>query len=56
MVQPLKTVLMLRDEMSEEEARNLISELQHRVYEGEDPEELLYEELGLEPDYILDLI
>lgn len=51
----LKEVLMKRDEMTPEEADELISEMKERMYEGEDPEELLYE-IGLEPDYVFDLL
>lgn len=40
---------------NESEAQALISELREQVFEGEDPEELLYE-LGLEPDYVFDLL
>jgi hypothetical protein len=37
------------------EAREILQEMRARVMEGEDPEEVLYEE-GLEPDYIFDLL
>ncbi len=37
------------------EAKEIIKEMRQRVYEGEDPEEILYE-IGLEPDYVFDLI
>jgi hypothetical protein len=37
------------------EAREIIQEMRARVMEGEDPEEVLYEE-GLEPDYVFDLL
>jgi len=37
------------------EAQEIILEMQNRVFEGENPEEVL-EEYGLEPDYIFDLI
>ncbi len=37
------------------EAQELISELREQVIDGEDPEELLYD-LGLEPDYVIDLL
>ncbi len=36
------------------EARNIISEMRERMMQGDDPEELLYEQ-GLEPDYVMDL-
>ncbi len=52
----LKEVLISRDEMSPEEADKAITEAKERVYEGEDPEEILLEEFGLEPDYIFDLL
>jgi hypothetical protein len=48
-------IFMNRDEMSETEATDLVNEMRSRVFDGEDPEEVLYEE-GLEPDYIFDLI
>jgi len=37
------------------ETDEIILEMQNRVFEGENPEEVL-EEYGLEPDYIFDLI
>ena len=50
----LKNTLIERDEFTEDEAEDLINEMKERFYEGEDPEELLYE-IGLEPDYVLDI-
>lgn len=38
-----------------EEAFNLIVEMQDRVLDGENPEEVLYE-YGLEPDYVFELL
>lgn len=52
----LKQVLMRRDELSAAEADELIAEARERCLEGEDPEEVLAEEFGLEPDYIFDLL
>lgn len=52
----LKTVIMRRDQLSNEEAEEILQELGQRVSDGEDPEELLHDELGLEPDYIFDLL
>lgn len=50
-------VLMRRDGMGREEAEDLIAEARERVLEyGEDPEEILADEFGLEPDYIYDLL
>ncbi|KKK66198.1 hypothetical protein LCGC14_2966530 [marine sediment metagenome] len=51
----LKKVLMKRDEMTEEEADEYIEEMQERIFEGESPDEVL-RNIGLEPDYIFDLI
>lgn len=55
-METLKQVLMRRDDMSAQEADDAIAEARERVLEGEDPEEVLMEEFGLEPDYILDLL
>tara|TARA_Y100000389_G_scaffold204532_1_gene257744 strand:+ start:66 stop:230 length:165 start_codon:yes stop_codon:yes gene_type:complete len=48
-------ILIERDGYTEDEALSEINEMRSRIYEGEDPEEILYE-IGLEPDYIFDLI
>ncbi len=52
----LKEVLIRRDKLSPAEAQELIDDAKLRVLEGEDPEELLYDEFGLEPDYVFDLL
>lgn len=52
----LERVLIRRDEMTPQEAQEYVAELRGRVMEGENPEEILFDELGLEPDYIFDLI
>ena len=51
----LKRTLIQRDQLSEEEADLLILQAKQMILDGEDPEEVLYEEFGLEPDYIEDL-
>lgn len=55
-METLKQVLMRRDGMSAAEAQDLIDEARERVLEGEDPEEILLAEFGLEPDYFWDLL
>jgi len=52
----LLEVLMRRDGMARADALELIAEAKARVEDGEDPEEVLYDEFGLEPDYIFDLL
>lgn len=52
----LKQVLMRRDGLSAAEAYELIAEARERCLEGKDPEEILHDDFGLEPDYIWDLI
>jgi len=52
---PLLKILMNRDNLSESEALDLISDMQQAVLAGENPEELLYD-IGLEPDYIFDIL
>jgi anthranilate phosphoribosyltransferase len=54
-MKPLLETLMERDDLTQKEAQELINEMNERMHEGEDPEELLYE-IGLEPDYVFDLI
>ena len=53
-------ILMRRDGLTRQEAITVIREFQEDAEEGmakgEDPEELLMEQLGLEPDYLFDLI
>ena len=51
----LLKILMRRDNLSKAEALEQISEMQQAVLEGENPEELLYD-IGLEPDYIFDIL
>lgn len=50
-------VLIGRDGMSRLEAEQVVRNIRKRVLiDGENPEEILLNELGLEPDYIFDLI
>jgi hypothetical protein len=56
MAESLKAVLMRRDNLSASEAQELIDEARSRVLDGEDPEDILYEDFGLEPDYVFDLL
>ena len=51
----LLKALMVSQDLTREEAIEIINEMKERIYEGENPEEILYEE-GLEPDYVLDLL
>ena len=52
----LKQVLMQRDGMTGAEATQEIKNIRSRVFEGENPETILYEEYRLELDYIWDLL
>lgn len=58
MVDPysLKNVLCRRDGLTAEEAEAAIAEAQERVAQGEDPEDVLADEFGLEPDYVWELL
>ncbi len=52
----LKKVLIDRDEMTSQEADEVIAELNNRlINDGEDPQEVLMS-VGLEEDYIFDLL
>ena len=49
-------ILMKRDGMTQAEAEEVVNELRERVLnEGADPEEELYE-IGLELDYLFDIL
>jgi len=54
-LETLHQILVTRDGLTEEEAKEEIKIMKNRVMNGEDPEEILYE-LGLEPDYVFELI
>lgn len=49
-------ILVRRDQLSPELAREMLKQARLEVAEGRDPEEVLYEDFGLEPDYIWALI
>lgn len=52
----LKKILMERDGLSDQEAGKLISDAKLRVLEGENPEEILEYDFGVEPDYVFDIM
>lgn len=49
-------VLMRRDHLTREEARQHVLDAHEMFLEGADPEELCMSEFGLEPDYVFDII
>ena len=56
MEETLKQVIMRRDELSSDEADALIAEAKQEVADGADPEEVLEEMFGLEPDYFWEIL
>jgi len=56
----LKKVLMRRDGLTSAEADKRISEVSERIGSGEigifEMDDIMMEEFGLEPDYIMDLL
>lgn len=56
----IKELLMKRDNLTSKQADDIINharqELNHRLENDEDCDYFFEEELGLEPDYIFDLI
>lgn len=56
MNESIKDVIMRRDGLSSDDADDLINEAREAIEGGEDPEEVLSEFFGLEPDYIFDLL
>lgn len=55
-MESLIRILMQRDGLDRAEAVELVQEAKERVRQGEDPEELLHDEFGLEPDYIWEIL
>jgi len=55
-METLKQVLMRRDRMSEQEADDAIADARLQVARGADPEEVLLDDFGLEPDYFWELV
>lgn len=47
--------IMHKNGCTQSEAEDQIMEMKERIKEGEDPEEVLFEE-GFEPDYVFDLL
>ena len=52
----IREVLKERDGLSDGEIEEMIEEARLRVINGEDPEDVVYEVFGLEPDYIYDIM
>ena len=52
----LKRILIERDGLSDQEANELITNAKLRVLEGENAEEILEYDFGVEPDYIFDIM
>lgn len=53
-MESIVSILMRRDGMTRAEALEIVGIARERIRAGEDPEEVLAEEFGLEPDYIFD--
>lgn len=55
-------ILMHRDRLTEEEAVSMVEDTASEIYDAirgtscMDPDEIIMEELGLEPDYIFDIL
>lgn len=52
---PLHLAIMQRDDVDLQDAERLVQEMRDQIEEGEDPEEVLFEN-GFEPDYVFDLL
>lgn len=56
MKETIKEVLIRRDGMDPQDADELIWDAKRAVAQGEDPEEVLADYFGLEPDWVFELI
>lgn len=55
-METIKQIFMRRDRLSAAEADEAIDYARQRVDDGDDPEEVLYEDFGLEPDWVFELL
>lgn len=53
-LETIRQVLRRRDDMSEAAIDELLANAREEVAEGADPEEVLADYFGLEPDYLFD--
>ena len=57
MINPVVEILMRRDELTEQEAEESIAEVrEHMIENPDDAAEILMDELGLEMDYLFDIL
>ena len=57
MIQRVINILMERDNMTSSKAKDLIDETREMIIrEPEDAEQIMAEQLGLEPDYLFDVL
>lgn len=57
MINPVVEILMRRDELTEQEAEESVAEVRELMIENpDDAAEILMDELGLEMDYLLDIL
>lgn len=52
----IEDILVNRDGLTPADAKKEVAEARRRVRRGENPEDILYEDFGLEPDYIFQLV
>ena len=61
-INPVVKILMNRDKMSRLEAENYVEQVREMLHEAAargsymECEDIIYDELGLEPDYLMDLL
>lgn len=53
-METIREVLIRRDRLTSAEIDEMLEEAKDRIFGGDDPEEVLAEEFGLEPDYLMD--
>jgi len=53
-IETIREVLRRRDNMGEADIDELLAEAREEILAGADPEEVLAETFGLEPDYLFD--
>lgn len=52
----IRSILKTRDDMDDEDINEMFKDAKQQFEDGADPEEILLNDFGLEPDYVFDLM
>lgn len=53
-LESIRSILKTRDDMDDQDITEMLEEAREEILEGADPQDVLQDIFGLEPDYIMD--